>query len=126
LILGTGGASKAVAAALKMLNIDFLYVSRTAKNKNTISYNELTPELVEQHKLIINTTPIGMFPETGIAPDIPYGNITTDHLLFDLIYNPEETLFLKKGKEKGAKTKNGLEMLHLQADEAWKIWNSTK
>ena len=123
LVLGTGGASKAVVEALKQLNIEFRYVSRTPKDKNTISYDSLTKEIVSEHKLIINTTPLGMFPKTDACPDIPYDALTSEHLLYDLVYNPEETLFLKKGKEKGAKTKNGLEMLFLQAEEAWRIWN---
>jgi shikimate dehydrogenase len=123
LVLGTGGASKAVVTALKQLNIEYRYVSRTPENENILSYNDLTPETIKDHKLIINTTPLGMYPQTDKCPSIPYEHLTNEHLLFDLIYNPEETLFLKKGKEKGAKTKNGLEMLYLQAEEAWRIWN---
>lgn len=123
LVLGTGGASKAVVTALKQLNIEYRYVSRTPENENILSYNDLTPEIIKDHKLIINTTPLGMYPQTDKCPSIPYEHLTNEHLLFDLIYNPEETLFLKKGKEKGAKTKNGLEMLYLQAEEAWRIWN---
>ncbi|HEY4799842.1 MAG TPA: shikimate dehydrogenase, partial [Bacteroidia bacterium] len=86
-------------------------------------YQELSQEIITSHLLIINTTPLGMFPNVNDCPDIPYEFITSKHLLYDLTYNPEETLFLKKGKEKGARIKNGLEMLHLQAEEAWKIWN---
>ena len=123
LILGTGGASKAVEYVLKKLGIAFQYVSRT-KNDKAISYEELNESIIQHSKLIINTTPIGMYPNIDTAPDIPYNVITDKHLLYDLIYNPEETLFLKKGKEKGAQTKNGLEMLYLQAERSWEIWNS--
>ena len=123
LVLGTGGASKAVAEALKQLNISFRYVSRSPKDENTLSYAQLDEGIISEHKLIINTTPLGMFPDVDACPDIPYEALTPRHLLYDLVYNPEETLFLKKGKEKGAKVKNGLEMLHLQAEEAWRIWN---
>ncbi len=123
LVLGTGGASKAVVAALEQLNIDFRFVSRTPKDDNTLTYEQLNADIISEHKLIINTTPLGMYPKTDSCPDIPYEALTQEHLLYDLVYNPEETLFLKKGKEKGAKTKNGLEMLHLQAEEAWRIWN---
>ena len=123
LVLGTGGASKAVAEALNLLNIDFKYVSRSPKGSGIIAYEDLNEEIVAEYKLIINTTPLGMYPNVDNCPDIPYDAITPGHLLYDLVYNPEETLFLKKGREKGAKTKNGLEMLYLQAEEAWRIWN---
>ena len=123
LILGTGGASKAVEYVLKKLGITFQYVSRT-KNDKAISYEELNEAIIQHSKLIINTTPIGMYPNVEDAPTIPYNFITDKYLLYDLIYNPEETLFLKKGKEKGAQTKNGLEMLYLQAERSWEIWNS--
>ena len=123
LVLGTGGASKAVVEALRQLNISFRYVSRHPGDEGTLSYGQLTPGIISEHKLIINTTPLGMYPETDACPDIPYSSLTPGHLLFDLVYNPEMTLFLKRGKEKGAKIKNGLEMLHLQAEEAWRIWN---
>lgn len=122
LILGTGGSSKAVAYVLKKLGIKFQFVSRTQK-ENTISYRDLKPQTILEYKLIINTTPVGMFPETQDAPDIPYSFITSQHLLFDLIYNPSETEFLKRGKQQGAQIKNGLEMLHLQAEKSWTIWN---
>src|ERR1051326_1081269 len=121
LILGTGGASKAVAYILGKSKIKFKYVSMT---KGNISYSALSRSLIEENTLIINTTPLGMFPDINECPDIPYEYLTPKHLLYDLTYNPEETLFLKKGKEKGAQIKNGLEMLHLQAEEAWRIWNS--
>ncbi|MFC5269192.1 shikimate dehydrogenase family protein [Adhaeribacter terreus] len=123
LILGTGGASKAVQAALQELHIPFKLVSRNPKNEE-VSYKDLTPEMIEAHKLIINTTPLGTFPNTETCPEIPYEYLTTTHYLHDLVYNPEETLFMKNGTEKGAKTKNGYEMLVLQAEAAWQIWNS--
>jgi len=128
LILGTGGASKAVAYILDESKIKFSYVSRLMNpNKlspKTISYSDLNAQIISESSLIINATPLGMFPDISSCPDIPYELLTSKHLLYDLNYNPEETLFLKKGKAKGAKIKNGLEMLHLQAEEAWKIWNS--
>ncbi len=124
LILGTGGASKAVAKGLKQLNIEFKYASRTPANSDILGYNQITNETLSEYKLIVNTTPLGMFPKTDSCPDIPYSSLSSEHLLFDLVYNPEETLFLKKGNEQGAQIKNGLEMLHLQAEEAWRIWNS--
>lgn len=122
LILGTGGASKAVAQALSDLQIDWKYVSRTPGN-GRFTYNDLTPEVISEHTIIVNTSPVGMFPEVTQCPDIPYALLTTRHLLYDLIYNPVETLFLEKGKNQGAKTKNGGEMLELQALAAWEIWN---
>lgn len=123
LILGTGGAAKAVEAALKTMNIDYIQISREAKN-NILAYLDLSNELIETHKLIINTTPLGMYPNIDAAPALPYEAIGGSHFLFDLVYNPAETLFLKKGKHNGAKTQFGLEMLHFQAEKAWEIWNS--
>lgn len=123
LILGTGGSSKAVAYVLKKLGIEFQIVSRMQK-ENTLSYTEIKPITILEHQLIINTTPAGMFPKIQDAPDIPYSFITTQHLLFDLIYNPSETEFLKLGKQQGAQIKNGLEMLKLQAEKSWEIWNN--
>ncbi|WP_286846027.1 MULTISPECIES: shikimate dehydrogenase family protein [unclassified Proteiniphilum] len=123
LILGTGGASKAVAQALKDLNIDWTYVSRS-KGDNRLTYNELTSAIILDHKLIVNASPVGTFPDVDNCPDIPYQYLTTGHLLYDLVYNPETTLFLKKGKEQGAVIKNGKEMLELQALAAWEIWNN--
>lgn len=122
IILGTGGSSKAVAYVLKKNGIQFQFVSRVHK-ENTLSYADLKPETILEHKLIINTTPVGMFPQIQNAPDIPYSFITSQHLLYDLIYNPEETEFLKRGKQQGAQMKNGLEMLQLQAEKSWEIWN---
>lgn len=122
LILGTGGASKAVAQALQDLNIDWQYVSRTPQG-NRLTYDMLTPEIMSTHQLIVNASPVGTFPHSDVCPDIPYQLLTADHLLYDLVYNPEETLFLKKGKAQGTVTKNGREMLEIQAAAAWEIWN---
>lgn len=123
LILGTGGASKAVAQALTDMQIEWKYVSRTPGN-GRLTYNDLSPAVISGHALIINASPVGTFPETGHCPDIPYELLTPRHLLYDLIYNPEETLFLQKGKAQGAAIKNGREMLELQALAAWDIWNN--
>lgn len=122
LILGTGGAAKAVEFVLDKFDIKYKYVSRKPSAKN-YSYEQLTPAIIAAHKLIINTTPLGMYPATAEAPPIPYESLTADHYLFDLIYNPERTLFLRKGEEKGAAIKNGYDMLVVQAEESWKIWN---
>ena len=124
LILGTGGASKAVEYVLKKLGIEYQYVSRNKSDKS-ISYEELNQDIVNRTSLIVNCSPIGMYPNVEVAPNIPYQFITDKHLLYDLIYNPEETLFLKEGKLRGAQTKNGLEMLYQQAEKSWQIWNST-
>ncbi|MDZ4844923.1 MAG: shikimate dehydrogenase [Chitinophagales bacterium] len=124
LILGTGGSSLAVKYALEKLGIEYLIVSRNPFEENEIGYDAVNESLLNEHTLLINTTPVGMFPDVSNAPEIPYQFLGEQHLLFDLIYNPEETIFLKSGKEKGATTKNGSEMLALQAEEAWKIWNS--
>lgn len=123
LILGTGGASKAVAYALKKLKIEFKYVSRSPKNENTISYDMLDTALISTHKILINCSPVGTFPNIKDCPNIPYDGITSDHILYDLIYNPEETTFLRQGRERQATTINGLNMLILQAEKAWEIWN---
>jgi len=122
LILGTGGASKAIFHGLKNLGITGTYVSRT-KQPGMLTYGELTPEIMAENTIIVNCTPLGMFPKVDSCPDIPYELLTPKHLLYDLIYNPDTTLFMKKGAEKGAKTKNGLEMLLLQAFAGWEIWN---
>jgi shikimate 5-dehydrogenase len=123
LVLGDGGAARAVKCVLDNLGIDYKCVTRKALPGN-ILFSSLKPHHIEQYKLIINTTPIGMAPNVDECPPIPYGYITSDHLLYDLIYNPEETLFLKKGAEHGAVIKNGFEMLVLQAEKSWEIWNS--
>ncbi len=122
LILGTGGASKAIVYGLRKLGISSVFVSRT-KKEGMLTYDELTPEIMQEFTVIINCTPVGMFPHTDACPALPYECLTGKHLLFDLIYNPEETLFMKKGAAQGAITKNGLEMLLLQAIGAWSIWN---
>lgn len=123
LILGTGGASKAVAYFFKKNNIDFLFVSRNPESENEISYENLTQEIIQKHTIIVNCSPLGTSPNIDKFPEIPYNYLNNSHLLYDLIYNPEETLFLSKGKKMGASTKNGLEMLILQAEESWRIWN---
>ncbi|GAA4433823.1 shikimate dehydrogenase [Pontibacter saemangeumensis] len=123
LVLGTGGAAKAVWAALNALNIPYRAVSRTP-GSNELSYEQLTPALLQGYNLVVNTTPIGMHPHTAAAPPLPYGALSAAHYLYDLVYNPEETQFLKNGAAAGAKTCNGLGMLYRQADAAWEIWNS--
>jgi shikimate dehydrogenase len=125
LILGTGGASKAIAYALKKLKIDYDYVSRAEKEGVKFLYSDLTDEIISSYSIIINCTPIGTFPNVNICPDIPYEAITEKHILYDLIYNPEQTKFLSCGDMKGATTINGLEMLRLQAEKSWKIWNKS-
>ena len=124
LILGTGGASKAIAYALKKLGICFEYVSRTQSHNVKYTYKSLATSGIEDYQIIINCTPLGTFPDIHKCPEIPYEHITSKHLLFDLIYNPEETLFLKQGNAKNATTLNGLEMLRLQAEKSWELWNS--
>ncbi len=123
LVLGTGGASHSVCYALTQLGIEWKLVSRS-KRANMYTYDELTSEVVKEHKVIVNCSPVGMFPHTDEAPQLPYDAIGKGHLLFDLIYNPAETLFLQRGAERGATVKNGQEMLELQALESWRIWNS--
>lgn len=123
LVFGTGGASKAIVYVLEHLNIPHFLVSRKPKS-DCITYEDISEDLAEEYKLLINTTPLGMSPNVNQAVLFPYNRITDKHLLYDLVYNPEETLFLKKGREKNATTKNGLEMLHLQAEKSWQIWNN--
>lgn len=123
LILGTGGASKAVNYSLRKLGLDTLFVSRNRRNESTITYSDLTPEYMEAYKVIVNCTPVGMYPQADLCPDIPYELLTPQHLLYDLLYNPNTTLFMKRGADQGATVKNGLEMLLLQAFGAWDIWN---
>jgi len=119
LVLGYGGAAKAVCYALKELKINFKIVSRNG----AFTYKDLTHQVLTEHKIIINCTPLGMHPEINIMPDIPYKYLTPEHYCFDLIYLPAETLFLKNAAQQGAKTKNGLQMLYLQAEAAWQIWS---
>ncbi len=124
LILGTGGASKAVYYALKNIGVDVYFVTTgEKKTTNSFFYSELNEHVLNAFKLIVNCTPLGMYPKTEAFPDIPYEYLTPQHLMYDLIYNPEQTLFLQKGKEKGAVIMNGLNMLKLQADKAWEIWH---
>lgn len=120
LILGTGGASKAIKYALEQLKIEYKVVSRTQAD---FTYNDLNESIIKEYLVIINCTPLGTFPNIEQAPQIPYEFITENHLAYDLVYNPEETQFLKNCKVKGAQIKNGLEMLEIQAEEAWKVWN---
>jgi len=124
LILGTGGASKAIKYVLKKKGIAFISASIEDLKENEIRYEDITKTMIQEYLLIINCTPLGTFPKVDACPSIPYEYISENHVLYDLVYNPEETLFLKKGKEKGAETTNGLKMLHLQAEKAWAIWNS--
>jgi shikimate dehydrogenase len=123
LVLGTGGSSGAVQYALQQLGIGYKLVSRQ-KTENTLTYKELNAAILKEYTIVINTTPLGMFPNINAAPDLPYQFISSNHLLFDLIYNPEKTLFLQKGEEQGATISNGHAMLLLQAEESWRIWNS--
>lgn len=122
LILGTCGAAKAVSYALKQLGITVLFVSRHPKKANQISYRDINKNLLETHLIVINTTPLGTFPNINTSPDFPYDFITPKHIFYDLIYNPAETVFLKNALKHGAKVSNGLKMLQLQAEESWKIW----
>jgi shikimate dehydrogenase len=122
LILGTGGASKAVAFALREMKMEYDFVSRTATDV-IYSYEDLTAEIFDEYQIIINTTPLGTYPSIEEYPPLDYSLFTDRHLAFDLVYNPEETAFLRKVKEYGAVTKNGYEMLVYQAEKAWKIWN---
>jgi len=151
LVLGTGGASKAICVGLKRLGLEWTYVSRKAEapsplplwgsaavpedsneqkhspkggaGRGLLAYSDLTPEVMEEYTVIVNCTPVGMFPKVNEAPAIPYQYLTPRHLLFDCVYNPEDTLFMQKGRERGATVKNGLEMLHLQAVASWRFWN---
>jgi shikimate dehydrogenase len=122
LVLGTGGAAKAVCEALSSLGTDYTLVSRRLI-RGALQYQDLDVRIISEHTLIINATPAGMFPETGQCPDIPYSYLTSRHYLYDLVYNPEITLFLQQGIHAGAFVKNGMEMLQLQADYSWSIWN---
>jgi shikimate dehydrogenase len=125
LILGTGGSSKAVAWVLEKKGIDFLYVSRNPSGSgHQIRYEDLSPEILRSHTLIINSTPLGMSPDTNTCPALPFEEIGTEHYLFDLVYNPAKTLFLEKGEARGARIKNGADMLAIQAEASWEIWNA--
>lgn len=122
LVLGTGGAAKAIYHGLKNLGIEPVYVSRH-KGPDILTYEELTPEIMAEYTVVVNCTPVGMYPKVDECPNIPYDCLTPNHLLYDLLYNPDITLFMKKGTAKGATVKNGLEMLLLQAFAGWEIWN---
>lgn len=122
LILGTGGGALAVERACRKMAIESRMASRRIGYKDTIGYDKITPEVMAEYKIIVNTTPVGMTPHVLVAPQIPYEAITPEHLCYDLIYAPEETRFLRLAKEQGAIVKNGLDMLLIQANEAWKIW----
>lgn len=122
LILGTGGASKAIRYGLYKLGIETCFVSRRPK-EGMLTYSDLTADIMAEYTVIVNCSPVGMFPHTDERPDLPYQLIGSHHILYDLVYNPDETLFMKSGKEQGATTKNGLEMLILQARAGWNFWN---
>lgn len=124
LVLGNGGATAAVIFALQQLGISYHIVSRAIQPGSDFTYQDLDHSIIQSHPIIINTTPVGMYPKEDHCPDIPYESIDERHLLFDLVYNPAQTLFLRKGAERGATIKNGEDMLLLQAEESWKIWNS--
>lgn len=123
LVLGTGGASKAICVGLENLGIEWKYVSRRPA-EGQLTYADLTYETMEEYTVIVNCSPVGMHPHVDECPELPYEHLTERHLLFDLVYNPLETLFMKKGQAQGAVVKNGLEMLHLQAVAGWKFWNN--
>lgn len=123
LVLGTGGASKAIDYGLRSLGVDPVYVSRTPR-KGMLSYEDITPELIKERNTIVNCTPVGMYPHVDECPPLPYESMDIHTILYDVVYNPAETLFLKKGKERLATVKNGEEMLLLQAYAAWDFWNS--
>ena len=125
LVFGSGGASKAVCYVLKKLGIAYQVVGRIKSDKVDLVYEDVTEEMVKRHLLLVNTTPLGMLPNLEACPAIPYQAIGAGHYLYDLVYNPAKTLFLQKGEEQGAAIKNGEEMLVLQAEESWKIWNKT-
>ncbi len=123
LILGTGGASKAVCYGLKKLGIEATFVSRQER-PGMLTYEQITPEALQEFQVIVNCSPCGMHPHVNEAPLLPYLALTSQHLLYDLVYNPEQTLFLQRGVQAGATVQNGLQMLHLQAEAGWKIWHT--
>lgn len=124
LILGTGGASKAVKFTFNKFGIDFLQISRN-RSEMTLAYEDLTQDIIEKHKIIVNTTPLGTFPKIDEYPPLPYQYLNSQHLLYDLVYNPAVTAFLNHGSAHNCQIKNGLEMLHLQAEKSWEIWNES-
>ena len=123
LVLGTGGASLAVRAGLEKIGMEYSVVSRYGE-KAPYTYSDITDDVLKAYRLIVNASPVGMYPFYNEAPDLPYHALGSNQILFDLVYNPAETLFLKRGQERGCITKNGIEMLHIQADKAWEIWNA--
>jgi len=125
LVLGAGGASKAIAYAFEKMNIEYKFVSRKKRNKDVFTYEEITSKVISEYTVIINCTPLGTYPNIETRPEIPYDYITENHLLYDLTYNPKVTTFLRLGKEKGATIKNGLQMLELQAEKSWEIWSAS-
>jgi shikimate dehydrogenase len=122
LILGTGGASKAINYGLKSLGLETVFVSRYER-PGTVQYEQITPDVIKEYNVIVNCTPLGMYPHTDECPKLPYEAMDYHTILYDLIYNPDETLFMKRGREKGAEVKNGLEMLLLQAFASWEFWH---
>jgi len=125
LILGTGGASKAIRAGLRSLGVETMHVSRS-KRDGVLTYDDVTPEVIDEYNVVVNCTPVGMYPHSDECPKLPYEAMNSRTLLYDLIYNPDETLFMKKGRQQGATVKNGLEMLLLQAFASWEFWNESK
>ena len=125
LILGTGGSAKAIDYGLRSLGLETIFVSRS-KKKGAILYEDVTPELIKEYNVIVNCTPLGLYPQTDVCPNLPYEAMDNHTLLYDLLYNPDETLFMLKGAAQGATVKNGLEMLLLQAFASWEIWNGTE
>lgn len=123
LILGTGGASKAIDYALRRLGLECIFVSRYNR-PGTVTYKDIGPDDIKEYEVIVNCTPVGMYPKSNECPLLPYESMSSDNLLYDLVYNPEQTLFMRKGKQSGAIVKNGLEMLILQAMASWEIWNN--
>ncbi len=123
LILGTGGASKAVQYILQKFDIPYRIVSRKPEDSTYFDYKSLTEDIIKEHQMLINATPVGMFPNAGVAPQIPYGGLSADHILVDLIYNPSETLFLAHGRNAGSTVVNGMQMFVHQAEESWNLWN---
>jgi len=124
LILGTGGASKAVAFVLGELGVDYLFVSRSSGQANVVTYASLNKQIIQEHEMIINCSPLGTFPNVEAKPDLPYEFLSDQHLLYDLIYNPVKTTFLQMGEKAGATIMNGRSMLEFQAEKSWEIWNS--
>lgn len=123
LILGTGGASKAINFGLKSLGLETVFVSRFERH-GTIQYSQITPDIIQEYNVIVNCTPCGMYPHIDECPQLPYEAMTSKNILYDLLYNPDETLFMKKGAQHGATVKNGLEMLLLQAFASWEFWHN--